>query len=81
MRQAAIDSNDRRSIIKRSHLRNKAGNKATLHNCLKHGPATQNRNNHSDFRAHLDGHIGWVEQLNPRRGHRLRTLFNQIAWV
>lgn len=54
--------------------------KATLWNCLRHGPAKQNRDNHTDFRAHLDGKITWVENVNPHRGYRLRLLFQQVEW-
>jgi RNA-directed DNA polymerase len=54
--------------------------KATLHNCVRHGPAAQNRDGHTDFRAHLDGRIGWLESLNPARGAKLRALFAQVAW-
>jgi hypothetical protein len=54
--------------------------KATLTNCLRHGPAMQNRAGHHDFRAHLDGSVAWVESVNPRRGLRLRRLFESIAW-
>ncbi len=54
--------------------------KATLTNCLRHGPASQNRDAHADFRAHLDGRIAWVERLNLRRGEKLRRLFDEISW-
>ena len=54
--------------------------KATLHNCLRHGPERQNRDGHADFRAHLDGRITWVENVNPRRGLRLRRMFENIQW-
>lgn len=54
--------------------------KATLHNCLRHGPESQNRDGHADFRAHLDGRVTWVENVNPRRGLRLRRMFENIAW-
>ncbi|MGE0045876.1 MAG: reverse transcriptase family protein [Hyphomonadaceae bacterium] len=55
--------------------------KATLYNCRTSGdPAAQNREGHSDFKAHLDGRINWVEQLNPLRGLKLRRIFNQIRW-
>ena len=37
------------------------GLKATLHNCVTHGPVSQNRAGAADFRAHLDGRIAWVE--------------------
>jgi hypothetical protein len=54
--------------------------KATLTNCLRHGPATQNRDNHPAFRQHLEGRISFVESINPAKGRRLRVLFNQIQW-
>jgi RNA-directed DNA polymerase len=54
--------------------------KATLANCVRHGPASQNRDAHTDFRAHLDGRIAWVERLNLRRGEKLRRLFDAVAW-
>lgn len=54
--------------------------KAILFNCVRHGPADQNRDGHPDFRAHLDGRITWVENVNLHRGHRLRLLFQQIDW-
>lgn len=54
--------------------------KATLHNCKRFGPAGQNRQGVPDFRAHLDGRVGWVEQLNRERGLKLRAIFAQIAW-
>ncbi len=55
--------------------------KATLHNCARLGPESQNRAAHPSFRAHLDGRIGWVESVNPAKGQRLRALFDQIAWL
>lgn len=54
--------------------------KATLTNCLRNVPATQNRENHPDFQKHLLGRIGWVQQLNPARGDKLRRLFDRIDW-
>jgi hypothetical protein len=55
--------------------------KATLHNCVVGGgPELQNRAGHPDLKAHLDGRIGWVEQLNPRRGQKLRRIFERIDW-
>lgn len=54
--------------------------KATLTNCLRHGPASQNRNAHSHFRDHLDGRIAWIESLNLRRGEKLRRIFDAISW-
>jgi hypothetical protein len=54
--------------------------KATLHNCVHHGPASQNHADHPDFRAHLAGRIAHVEMLNPARATRLQALFQRIAW-
>lgn len=54
--------------------------KAILTNCVRHGPAGQNRDGHRDFQAHLDGKIGWVQALNPHRGLKLRAIFDQIDW-
>ncbi len=54
--------------------------KAILHNCRKLGPAGQNRDGLTDFRAHLDGRVNWVENLNPARGAKLRRTFREIDW-
>lgn len=54
--------------------------KATLTNCLRHGPEGQNRDGHRDFRAHLQGRVSFIESVNPQRGARLRQIFNRIAW-
>ena len=54
--------------------------KATLTNCARLGPESQNRAGHPSFRAHLDGRIGWVESINSAKGQRLRTIFDQINW-
>jgi hypothetical protein len=54
--------------------------KATLTNCARLGPETQNRDAHPRFRAHLEGRVGFVEMINPARGRRLRALFQEIRW-
>ena len=54
--------------------------KAVLHNCVAHGPHSQNRAGHPDFQAHLLGRISWVEALNPGRGRRLREELARIRW-
>jgi hypothetical protein len=54
--------------------------KATLTNCVRHGPAGQNRDGAADFRARLAGQVAQLGQLNPGRGARLRALFEQIDW-
>ncbi|MBS0240606.1 MAG: RNA-directed DNA polymerase [Proteobacteria bacterium] len=52
--------------------------KAILHNCRLNGFEAENREGHADFRAHLEGRIGWIESLNPTRGRRLRDIFSRI---
>jgi hypothetical protein len=54
--------------------------KAILYNCLRHGPASQNRNARPDFRAHLLGRVAHVGLLNASRGRRLRELFERVCW-
>jgi RNA-directed DNA polymerase len=54
--------------------------KATLHNCRKNGPVAENRAGLRDFRAHLNGKVTWVEQVNPARAERLRRMFDEIKW-
>jgi retron-type reverse transcriptase len=54
--------------------------KAILTNCIRFGPIGQNRDNHPDFRQHLDGRIGFVETINVAKGIRLRGLFQRIKW-
>jgi len=54
--------------------------KATLTNCVRMGPESQNRDAHSSFRSHLAGRVGFVESINPAKGKRLRTIFDRIQW-
>lgn len=54
--------------------------KATLFNCARHGPASQNRSGHPDFQAHLRGRVAWFRHTDPRRGDRLQALFDRIEW-
>jgi hypothetical protein len=54
--------------------------KATLHNCAKNGPQAENRANLPDFRAHLEGRIVWLENVNRARGERLRRMFEEVRW-
>ena len=75
-RVTGLTVNDHINVPRREYDRLKA----TLHNCARHGPANQNRDNHPDFRAHLDGRITWVENVNPPRGLKLRLLFMAVEW-
>jgi RNA-directed DNA polymerase len=54
--------------------------KAILTNCAIHGTASQNRDSHADFRAHLIGRIGYVMTVNALRGAKLRSIFERIDW-
>jgi RNA-directed DNA polymerase len=54
--------------------------KATLTNCVRHGPTSQNREGHSAFREHLAGRIGFVASVNPQKGTRLREIFDRVHW-
>jgi len=54
--------------------------KAILTNSVRLGPDSQNRENHPNFRAHLQGRIAFVASVNEQRGAKLRTLFAQIQW-
>lgn len=54
--------------------------KATLTNCVRLGPESQNHKAHLQFRLHLEGRVGFVETINAARGKRLRKLFDQIQW-
>jgi RNA-directed DNA polymerase len=54
--------------------------KATLTNCVRFGPESQNRLAHPKFRSHLEGRVGFMEMINAPRGERLRRIFEQIQW-
>jgi RNA-directed DNA polymerase len=54
--------------------------KAILCNCVKHGPAEQNRSGVADFRAHLAGRVAHAARLSPHRGEKLNRLLERIVW-
>jgi len=54
--------------------------KATLTNCVRFGPASQNRMAHPEFRAHLQGKVAFVKAIHPAKGLKLEGLFNRISW-
>lgn len=68
--------NERPNLARRDYDRLKA----VLTNCQRHGASGQNRDGHTDFRAHLQGRVAWVEALAPARGAKLRALFDTIEW-
>lgn len=53
---------------------------ATLVNCARRGPETQNRERHPDFRAHLAGRVAWVAQVAPHKARRLKEWLARIEW-
>jgi len=55
--------------------------KAMLTNCVRFGPASQNRDQHAYFRAHLVGRVSYMEAINPTKGRRLRSIFERIEWL
>lgn len=54
--------------------------KATLTNCVRYGPASQDRDSSPSWRERLEGQVGFVESVNPGRGKRLRSIYEQIRW-
>ena len=54
--------------------------KATLTNCVRFGPQSQNRDGLDGFQHHLNGRISFIESLNPAKGQRLRRLYERIEW-
>ncbi len=54
--------------------------KAILTNCVSHGPATQNREQHPNYSAHLAGRIAHVAAFHPARAAKLRGLYARIDW-
>lgn len=54
--------------------------KATLTNCARFGPESQNREGHAHFRQHLEGRVAFVESIHPVRGRRLLEMLGRIDW-
>ena len=54
--------------------------KAILTNCVRHGPASQNREGLPNFREHLAGRVGFIESIHAGKGLRLRAIFDKIKW-
>jgi RNA-directed DNA polymerase len=55
--------------------------RATLHNCVTKGWASQARGrSQEEFRAHLLGRVAWVGSLRPEHGRRLRAIADAIDW-
>ena len=75
-RLAGLVVNDRPNLPRRDLERLEA----ILVNCARRGPQGQNRAGEADFRAHLEGRVGYVEMVNPAKGERLRRILETIAW-
>ena len=54
--------------------------KATLTNCVRLGPESQTAALILPFDHILEGRVTFVEMVNPAKGKRLRSIFNQIQW-
>lgn len=54
--------------------------KATLFNCIRYGPRSQNQSGVADFQQHLRGRIAWVGETNATREQRLLQLYDRIDW-
>jgi hypothetical protein len=54
--------------------------RAIIHNCLRFGPETQNRETHPHFKQHLRGRIAQFKYSNPRLGNQLLVEFEKIRW-
>jgi hypothetical protein len=55
--------------------------KAVLTNCVRQGPASQNRDGVRNFQAHLSGRIAHVSSLNRERGKKLQEILGRIEWA
>ena len=55
--------------------------KAVLHQCVVHGPSTQNREGIAHWREHLQGRVAWAAQLNAAKAARLQRLLGAIDWA
>ena len=75
-RVTGVVVNDQTNVSRRDFDRLKA----ILHNCIKHGPHGQNRENVPDFEQHLRGRIAHVSHIGPERGRKLMRMFEQIRW-
>ena len=54
--------------------------RAILHNCEKHGTASQNRDGRPDFRGYVRGLVAWVGDVDHARGDELLEQFRRLTW-
>ncbi len=64
--------------VKRSDLKQL---EAVLTNCVRHGPAAQNRAGHLDFRRYLEGRVAFVAMVHRGKAEPLRELLQRIIWT
>ena len=53
--------------------------RAILHAAEKTGLEAQNRTNHPNFRAYLEGKIGYVMMVDPAKGRHLRDALSRVT--
>lgn len=53
---------------------------AVLTNCVRYGPASQNREDQPEFRRHLEGKVAFVAMVGSTRVGKLRGLLERIEW-
>ncbi|MBS0660102.1 MAG: RNA-directed DNA polymerase [Verrucomicrobia bacterium] len=75
-RAAGLVLNERPGLPRRERDRLKA----ILTNCVRHGPASQNRANLPDFAAHLRGRVAHALATHPASAARLLALYERIVW-
>ena len=54
--------------------------RAEVHEAATKGPKAANRRAHAQYRAHLEGKIGFVQSTNPTQARRLWAAFDKIDW-
>jgi RNA-directed DNA polymerase len=54
--------------------------RATLFNCSRFGPDSQNIHGVVDFRRHLLGKLAYWSTICPQRTHKLKAIFDRIVW-
>ena len=52
--------------------------RAILHRAEREGLAAQNRDNHPNFAAWVDGMISYIQMVNPKQGGALRRAFEAL---
>ena len=55
--------------------------RAEVHEAATAGPNMANRTGHPQYRAHLEGKIGFVQATNPNQARRLWATFDKISWM